>query len=307
MTEGIAASVAAEADEAAADAAREARAEVLERAEAEKAAESPAEKPSRAVSRASTSRKGWQKFVVDVWLTDLNATEVGIYRHSRNRAKSRQFSTDMDIYAEVIENGQRTGLIGYRKELWKNATGTDRRLVFKLFTPALNWRATMDLMVGRSLQLTLGARGEPVTAYSINTSDDNFMIYLERSASKWPLLPEHFSFLIVSDGKTKFYRLQRALINLGGDYTLYDEADQAIGYVDGKLFSLAGKWRGAVRSEHADKKLMTALKLFSGLIVFNGQARRHMKRLWRDVRAGRTTPAIERQEQDLYMNPRRVR
>lgn len=302
MTEGIAASVAAEAEQAASDAAREARAEVLERN-----AKSAPDKPSRRVAKASTSREGWQKFVVDVWLTDLNSIEFGIYKNSRNRAKSRQFSSDMDIYAEVIENGERTGLIGYRKDIWKDATGMDRRLVFKLFTPSLNWRATMDLMIGRSLQLTIGARGVPVTAYSINTSDDNFMIYLERSALKWPLLPEHFSFFIISDGKPKFYRLQRALINIGGDYTLYDEKNRAIGYVDGKILSIAGKWRGAVRSEYADKKLLTTLKLFSGLVIFNRQARWHMWRLWHDVLDGRISPDLERQETDLYTNPRRVR
>jgi hypothetical protein len=32
-----------------------------------------------------------------------------------------------------------------------------------------------------------------------------------------------------------------------------------------------------------------------------------MRRLARDVRAGRLTPKLEKQEADLYMNPRRVR
>ena len=97
----------------------------------------------------------------------------------------------MDIFAEVIENGQRTGVLGYRKELW-HPKGTDKRLVFKLFSETLNWKASMDMMPGRSIQQTLGASGLPITAYSINTSDDDFIIYLERSGHKWPLLPEHF-------------------------------------------------------------------------------------------------------------------
>ncbi len=91
----------------------------------------------------------------------------------------------------------------------------DKRLVFKLFSETLNWRATMDLMIGRSLQQTIGARGLPVMTYSINTDDDHFIVYLERSANKWPLLPENFSFFIMRDGKPQFYRLKRDLINLG--------------------------------------------------------------------------------------------
>ena len=140
---------------------------------------------------------GWYRFVVDIWITNLNLTEFGIYKRSRNRAKSRQFTSDMDIFAEVIENGERTGLIGYREDLWEKAEGMDKRLVFKLFNETLNWRATMDLMIGRSLQQTIAARGLPVMTYSINTDEDNFIVYLERSANKWPLLPENFAFFIV--------------------------------------------------------------------------------------------------------------
>ncbi len=307
MMDDGSASIAAEADAAANEAAREARADVYARNGASDKKASKAEPVGRRKKKASTSNDGWHKFVVDVWLTDLNDTEFGVYKRSRNRAKSRQFTSDMDIYAEVIENGERTGLIGYRKEVWTKNSGMDRRLIFKLFSDKLNWRATMDLMVGRSLQLTLGARGLPVMAYSINTNDDDYIIYLERSANKWPFLPENFSFFLMRDGKPVFYRLRRTLLNIGGDYVLYDQHDNAIGYIDGSVLTLAGYWRGGVRSDHADKKLLTVLKLFGGLIIFNGRSRRHMRRLWRDVIAGRTDPKLERQEGDLYMNPRRVR
>lgn len=301
MIEGTARSLTAEADAAANEAAREARDDVYERSGKSK------DKPSRRVIKASTSKDGWTKFVVDVWLTDFNSTEFGVYKRSRNRAKSRQFTSDMDIYAEVIEEGERTGLVGYRKDLWKENTGTDRRLVFKLFSDKLNWRATMDLMVGRSLQLTMGARGLPVSCYSINTNDDDYMIYLERSAFKWPFLPEHFSFFLMRDGKPEFYRLKRAFINVGGDYTLYNQNNEAIGYIDGRILSIAGHWKGRIKTDYADKKLLTAMKLFAGLIIFNRPVRWHMWRLWRDVIDGKIKPKLERQEGDLYMNPRRVR
>jgi hypothetical protein len=294
-----------EANAAAADAAREARAEVLERT----VTVSSAEKLARATTgKSKTGKKpAWAEFTVDVWITNFNWTEFGIYKRSRNRAKSRQFTSDMDIFAEVTENGKRTGLLGYREDLWTKNTGMDKRLVFKLFSDALNWRATMDLMIGRSLQLTLGARGLPVTAFSINTGDHDDMVYLERSANKWPLMPEDFSFFLLDDGKPRFFRLRRDFIDLGGDYTLFDHRNQAIGGLDGKVFSIGGKWYGRVRSEFADPRLLMVLKLFSGMIIFNADARRHMRRLARDVRAGRLTPKLEKQEADLYMNPRRVR
>ena len=179
--------------------------------------------------------------MVDIWITDLNWTEFGVYKHSRNRAKSRQFTTDMDIYAEVIENGERTGLLGYREDLWRNNTGMDKRLVFKLFNEMLNWRATMDLMIGRSLQRTLlAACRSPCSA---NTGDHEQMVYLERSANKWPLLPENFSFFLLEDGKPTFYRLKRDFIDLGGDYTLYNHHNEKIGRLDGRVFSIGGYWK----------------------------------------------------------------
>lgn len=285
------------ADNAAADAARDARAEAL----AEEKKQPAGKKPSK---RASD---GWDRFVVDIWITNLNFTEFGIYKHTRNRAKSRQFTSDMDIYGEIIENGERTGLFGYREDAWKKAQGMDRRLVIKLFTENLNWRATMDLMIGRSLQQTLGARGLPVMTYSINTNDDQYIIYVERSANKWPFMPENFSFFIMDNkGNPEFYRLKRNFINLAGDYKLLNQKDEIVGYVDGKVFSIGGKWKCKIRSG-ADKRLVTVMKLFGSMLVFNSDCRRHMKSLYRGIGRGKIKPEIDRQEADLYMNPRRVR
>ena len=293
-----------EADAAAADAARDARADTLKEIAAR------AETPPKATSGKASKKRasdGWDRFVVDIWITDLNFTEFGIYKKTRNRAKSRQFTTDMDIFGEIIENGERTGLFGYREDAWKKAEGMDKRLVFKLFTENLNWRATLDLMIGRSLQQTIGARGLPVMTYSINTNDDQYIIYLERSANKWPFMPEHFSFFIIdSSGKPEFYRLKRAFINLGGDYALINQHGETVGYLDGKVFSIGGKWKCKIKSG-ADKRLVTVLKLFGAMMIFNGDCRRHMKRLYRDMLRGKVKPALDRQEADLYMNPRRVR
>jgi hypothetical protein len=294
-----------EAAAAAAEAAREAKAEVFERTVSIKSAERLAKPKPAAASKRQKSP--WAEFLVDVWITPFNSVEFGLYKHSRNRAKSRQFTTDMDIFAEVIENGERTGLLGYREDLWRKNTGMDKRLVFKLFNETVNWRATMDLMIGRSLQLSLGARGLPVTCFSINVGDHENVVYLERSANKWPLLPENFSFFLLEDGKPAFFRLRRHFIDLGGDYTLYNQRDEPIGTLDGAVFSIGGKWRGRVAAANADSRLMVVLKLFCGMLIFNADCRRHMRRLAREIAKGKYAPKLEKQEADLYMNPRRVR
>lgn len=283
---------------AAADAAREARAE----------ASPPAPGTTNTTAgRAAAAKSGWHTFDVRVWITDFNPIEFGIYQNSRNRAKSRQFTTDMDIFAEVTENGERSGLLGYREEVWKKQTGLDRRIICKLFTENLGWRATMDLMLGRSLQQTVAARGLPVTCWSINTNDDDFVVYIERSSNKWPLLPENFGFFLMTDGKPQFYRLRSDFINIGGDYTLYDGSGRRIGHIDGSIITLGGHWRGKLKAEAFDKRLYTVMKLFTAIIVFNRGSRRHVRRLFADLQAGRLPLKLERQEADLYSNPRRTR
>lgn len=293
------------ANSAAADAAADAKSEAMARVGLENEAQGSGKKARRGAR--SRSKGEWQQFSVDVWLTDLNPTEFGVYKRSRNRAKSRQFTQDMDIYAEVLEDGKRSALIGYRADLWKKKEGMGRRLVIKMFTESLGWRSTMDLMIGRSLQLTVGSRGRPVPAYSLNTDDDDYMIYLERSARKWFGLPDHYSFFLMNDGKLEFYRLQRAYINIRGDYRIYDSHNTCIGTINGQLLSIAGKWHCQIRSEYASKKLLTVLKMFTATIVFNGAARRHVRKLWHDILDGKVDPKLEYQETELYMNPRRMR
>lgn len=296
------------ANAAAAEAARDTRAEILEQSEASKAAKTAVSKLEKGKADAtSAARKTWHDFQVEVWITNFNSYEFGFWKRERNRSKSRQFTTDMDIFAEVIENGKRTGVLGYRKELWKGASGMDKRLVFKLFSETLNWKASMDMMLGRSMQQTLAAGGMPVMSYSINTSPDDYIVYLERSAHKWPLMPENFSFFLMEGGEPKFYRFRRDFINLGGDYTLIDQHGEHVGHIDGAVFTIGGRWRCKVRGDHADPRLLMVMKLFTGMIVFNGGARRHVKKLARDIHDGRLKPDIQRQEADLYMNPRRIR
>ena len=299
-----------EADRAADDAAYEARAEVLER-EAQSGDDIVAPKQSKRrqkrLAKQSTSKDGYKHFIVDVWLVDLNPTEFGIFKRSRNRAKSRQFTQDMDIYAEVIEDGKRTGLIGYRKDLWKKEEKKTRRLVFKMFSDKLNWRATMDLMLARSVQQTMGARLLPVMTYSLNSADEDQVVNIERSANKWPLMPENFAVFLLEDGKLEVYRIRQDFFRFGDDYSIYNSHNEKIGRLDGAFFSISGKWRCRLKEEYASKQLLNTLKMFTGMLIFNDRCRSHIKRLAKEVMQGKVTPKLEKQEVDLYMNPRRVR
>lgn len=264
-----------------------------------------AEETSRSNPRGVKTK--YEEFEVNLWVTNLNSAEIGIYQHSRNRAKSRQFTTDMDIFAEVKENGERTNLLAYRKELWEENEGMDRRLVIKHFTDSLNWRGTLDLMLGRSVQLSHGAGGFPVPAYSINISGHDQLVQVERSAYKWVGTPESFSFFILRDKKPCFFRIKKNWISIGDDYSVYDEHERLIGKLNGRVLNIGGKWKCWVEKDQCCKVLKSVLQLFCAMLRFNDDCRHHIQDLVKEMHDGDVIPKLESQEVDLYMNPRRVR
>lgn len=260
------------------------------------AAEKTDEKPTR-----------WKRFKVDLWLTDLNLTEIGIMKHTQHQAESDQFTKDMEIIGQVREDGRRTGIVAYRKEPWKHGKDMKRRLVIKLFSEHMRWRGTLELMMGRSLQLSIGARGVPVSAYALNLSGNTQLIQLERSAQKWPLFPEKFSFFLDTSRGPRFYRLRRNVIGIGADYTLYDDKNRKIGSLDHRIINLGGSWQVKLDAAQSSAALESVLQMFCTMLRFNGAVRRHVAHEIEQVARGRAVRDLDTHEADLYRNPRRRR
>ncbi|MEM6535844.1 MAG: hypothetical protein AAGA24_02870 [Pseudomonadota bacterium] len=278
----------------------------------------PVESPARAaqakVARSMKAAKAdkpaktnYREFKVDLWATDFNDAEIGIYQRARNEAASDQFTKDMEIIGQVVEDGERTGLLAFRRELWREDKNFDRRLVIKMFSEKLSWRGSLELMMGRSLQLTLGSSGVSVPAYSMNLARHEQIIQLERSANKWPFMPEKFSFFLLTKNGPRFYKLRRNVIAIGADYTLYDQKGRKIGQLDHRIINLGGAWRVKLDKAHSHAQLERAIQLFCTMLKFNGQSRRHVSRMAEAVLRGRLKPAIDHHEEDLYLNPRRRR
>ncbi|MEM9669932.1 MAG: hypothetical protein AAF950_13480 [Pseudomonadota bacterium] len=256
------------------------------------------------VTRAASSRKYKQrKFKVDLWATDFNTAEIGIMKRTQNEAASDQFTKDMEIIGQTLDSGKREALIAYRKGLWDKRKDFDRRLVIKLFSETLGWRGTMEMKVGRSMQLSCGA-GVPVPAFSINLARHDQIIEVERCARKWPFLPEKFTFFIQTKAGPKFYTLHRKMISIGADYKLFDHQGRHIGDIDHRIINLGGARIVKIDAAHTNTKLETVLELFSAMLKFNHASRKHIGRLCRKVRDGKIAPQLTHRERDLYYNPR---
>ena len=251
-------------------------------------------------------KRAMRRFKVDLWATDFNTAEIGILKRTQNEAASDQFTKDMEIIGQTVDDGRREAIIAYRKELWNDAQDTERRLVLKLFSETLGWRATMEMMIGRSLQLTRGA-GLPVPAFTLNLARHQQLIQVERCAHKWPLFPEKFTFFIETKRGPRFYTLKENLFTLGADYSLYDEQNRKIGHLDQQVINLGGAWIVKLDKAHTSRKLETVLEMFCAMLKFNRASKKHIKRLDAKIRDGRISPHLSHREVDLYYNPRRRR
>ena len=210
----------------------------------------------------------------------------------------------MEIFGQTVIDGKREGLLAYRKELWDENEDFERRLVIKLFSESLSWRGTIEMLVGRSLQLTRGS-GVAVPSYSINLSRHDQLIEIERCARKWPFMPEMFTFFIQTKAGPRFYTLRRKILCFGADYTLRDQQNRIIGYLDQKLVNLGGAWKVKLDPKHTDKKLEATLELFCAMLKFNRKCRGHITELSGKVRRGKVSPKLSHRERNLYYNPRR--
>ncbi|MEL6861204.1 MAG: hypothetical protein AAGL11_05140 [Pseudomonadota bacterium] len=255
-------------------------------------------------TKAATKPKR-RKVKVDFWATDLNTAEIGIMKRTQNEAASDQFTKDMELYGQTVIDGKREALIGYRQELWDGSEGFERRLVVRLFSETLGWRGTAEMMLGRSVQLSLAAGGRPVQAFTINIARHNQLIQLERSAMKWPFQTEKFSFFIQGKSSTRFYTIRRKRFCIGADYDIYDQKGRKVGALDHQLFNLGGAWMMRLDKDHQDKKLEAVLELFCAILKFNRAGRNHVKHMTEQVFRGRVQPDLDHDEEDLYTNPRR--
>lgn len=261
-------------------------------------------KDTRAVNRAQ--KRAMRKFKVDLWATDFNTAEIGVLKRTQNEAASDQFTKDMEIIGQTVIDGEREALIAYRQELWDEQQDTDRRLVIKLFSETLSWRGTMEMMIGRSLQLSRGA-GIPVPVFTMNLARHKQLIQVERCARKWPLFPERFTFFIETKTGPRFYTLRENLFTIGADYSLHDEQNRKIGHLDQKVFNLGGAWIVKLDKAHSNRKLETVLEMFCTMLKFNRASRKHIRQLDRKIREGKIPPKLNHREVDLYYNPRRRR
>ena len=83
------------------------------------------------------------------------------------------------VIGEILEGGERTGLITYREGLWKSEI-LAKSVLCSAFHAVHELACQHGYACGRSVQLSAGARGFPVTAYSMHIDGLDQVILVER-------------------------------------------------------------------------------------------------------------------------------
>lgn len=250
-----------------------------------------------------------KKIIIDLWKTSAHGIELGFKKEDVLRAKSRQFTKDTDIIGEVKEKGDTIGYVSYREDPWKEDI-PNKRLIIKHFTKGMNWKGSMEEMLGRGVSQSLAA-DKGIPAFVINLQNNKHLIKLERVQRHGSFNKKIYSFVIVDDDdyEVSLYYIQEDRLTLGSDWDVYDRAGKKIAKIDGAKFNVGGKYDLELDEDSPffRKELDEVLILFCTFLRFAKETEKKLEKTMKILKDPAVEFKIRKNEADLYKNPRLLR
>ncbi len=183
---------------------------------------------------------GKTKYEVDFHKTGMHGYAMGVRQKQQHMSKSRQFSKDLDIYGEVKRDGESIGFVGIRENAWKDDELSQRRLILKYFSKTMNWKGTMELMVGRSIVNSI-VMESPAPVFTINLPRHDFLMDLRRirPAKMNPGL--NFGLELIDEEKLSVIQFDDKRLRPGDDFTIKTGKGKKVGDIDSKVLNIGGK------------------------------------------------------------------
>ena len=250
-----------------------------------------------------------RKIVVDLWRTSAHGAEIGIKKNTQYRAKSRQFTKDTDIIGEIKEDGEDKGYVTYRDDPW-NAEIPDKKLVVKYFTNSMNWKGSMEELIGRGVAQSISAeKGMP--SFIINLANEEYLIPLERVQKRHSMNKDIYAVIIIDEKTDKAYpfSIEEDRLTLGSDWDVFDMRKEKIGHIDGSKFNIGGKYDIEVNEEAPTyhKRLVDVLILFSTSLKFREDVEKKLDKTIDLLKKSESEIKLSKEEAMLFMNPRRIK
>ncbi|MFX1294441.1 MAG: hypothetical protein ACFFD2_06250 [Promethearchaeota archaeon] len=255
-----------------------------------------------------------RRILVNFWRTSLHGEKIGIRQKDQQRAKSRHFSKDMEIFGEVRFEDKKAGVIGFRTKEWMGfnlENGKLPRLVIRYFNENGNWEGSIEQDTIQGLMLSTAYKEDiPIFRIFISGNRHIFtMQKLEKSAgSDEVILP----IILEKAGKKMVcVAFDRRRLTMGTDWRVFllSDHDRTIADLDSKKLDIGGKTYINIYDPTLieNKTFVNSLILFTALIKFWDQVKKSLKEAYKKYRKNEFEFKPSHNEIELLENPRGYR
>ncbi|MFX1294561.1 MAG: hypothetical protein ACFFD2_06885 [Promethearchaeota archaeon] len=254
-----------------------------------------------------------KRIELDFWRTDLHGKEIGIHQKAQQRAKSRQFSKDMDLYGAVKIGKEDAGNIGFRTTEWEKdavANGQLKRLIIRYFSVSENWVASLEEDTINGLMRSV-AHKEELPVFNLFHRGNPNIFTLERVEREFGQMARAVvSLILEKNGKTvEFFMFDEKRATLGSDWKVYrpNKKKPLLAELDSKKFNIGGKLIITVYDPvlAENKIFIHTLILFGALLKFWNEVNHDLKEAFKKFNKEGFIFQPNRAELDLLKNPRR--
>ncbi|MHA1279388.1 MAG: hypothetical protein ACTSQI_06905 [Candidatus Helarchaeota archaeon] len=261
-------------------------------------------------------KEKWKKitrrqFTVDFWRTSLHGEKIGIRQKDQQRAISRQFSKDMELYGEIREGHTEIGNIGFRNKEWNEydiTKGKLSRLIIRFFDENGHWEGSIeeDTVLGMAYSL---AYKEALPAFNLFIKGNSKIFKItpiEEGISDKLIMP----IILQKDGKIiDFLLFDRKQFTMGDDWEIYrlHERKKILADLDSKKLDIGGKVEVRIYDPELknNKIFINTLILFASTIKFFGEVKKKLKEAFKLYIEEGFPFKPDRPELQLFINPRR--
>ena len=233
------------------------------------------------------------KLEIDFWKTDFHGVEKGIRQDEQHRAKSSQFTKDMDIIGDVKKDGELYGYVAVRKEPLEEKESSRRRLVVKYFSKTMNWRATIEEVVSASLSNSL-IIDEVSPVFRLSLARNEYEQQLMRVHPRRIGGGAHFAltFIHKDDGKDEgmftLLHFDAKKLTLGEDFDVKNAAGKKVAKVDSKSMNIGGKVEVRYGEEiKSVSGLGHTLVLFACYLKYDDEVKKIIEDQMKDYKEGK--------------------